>query len=216
MAKILIIEDEASINDLISKNLTLTGHTCISSYDGTSAIATLHRDNPDLIILDVMLPGISGFDIIKLVDDIPVIFVTAKTSLDDKLKGLSLGAEDYIVKPFEIQELLARVNVVLRRTKRSHSSTFNIDAVSVDFEGRKVFVNGAQTELTPKEFSLLEVLIRNRNIALSREKILELVWEYDYEGGTRTVDVHIQLLRQKLGLKDRIKTIYKVGYRFEI
>ena len=216
MADILIIEDEIHINDLISKSLSLTGHICASAYDGVEAVKVIQQNPPDLIILDVMLPGISGFDLIKLAGDIPVIFVTAKTNLEDKLRGLSLGAEDYIVKPFEMQELIARVNVVLRRFKREDNSTINIDGLSIDLNARKVYSFGNEIELTPKEYSLLEVMIRNKNIALSREKILELVWEYDYEGGTRTVDVHIQLLRQKLGLKDKIKTIYKVGYRFEI
>ncbi|MBQ2253953.1 MAG: response regulator transcription factor, partial [Clostridia bacterium] len=140
---------------------------------------------------------------------------TAKSNLEDKLKGLSLGAEDYIVKPFEMQELLARVRVVLRRTKRD-SNEFSFDGLTVDFNARKVFRGEEEIILAPKEFALLEALIKNRNIALSREKILCLVWAFDYEGDTRTVDVHVQKLRQKLELKDRIRTIYKVGYRFEV
>lgn len=215
MAKILVVEDEQIINDLIVKHLSLVGHTCFSAYEGVEALALIREYQPDLIILDVMLPGLDGFDLVKLVGDIPVIFVTAKSNLSDKLKGLSLGAEDYIVKPFEMQELLARVRVVLRRTKRDVNE-FIIDGLVVDFNARKVFRDGAEIILTPKEFSLLEALIKNRNIALSREKILRLVWAFDYEGDTRTVDVHVQKLRQKLDLKDRIKTIYKVGYRLEL
>lgn len=215
LAKILIVEDEYPINNLISKNLTLTGHECLSAYDGLSAIELIHGMPLDLVILDVMLPGLSGFDLIKLIGNVPVIFVTAKSGLEDRLKGLSLGADDYIVKPFAMQELLARVSVVLRRTKRE-DTTISFDGLTIDMGSRKVFRGEEKINLTPKEYALLEVLITHRNLALSREKLISMVWTYDYEGDTRTVDVHIQQLRQKLGLKDRIKTIYKVGYRFEL
>ena len=215
MAKILVVEDEQIINDLIVKHLTLVGHVCLSAYEGVEALSLIREYQPDLIILDVMLPGLDGFDLAKLITNVPIIFVTAKNNLSDKLKGLSLGAEDYIVKPFEMQELLARVRVVLRRTKRE-ANEFNLDGLLIDFGARKVYRGGEEIVLTPKEFALLETLVQNRNIALTREKILRLVWTYDYEGDTRTVDVHVQKLRQKLGLKDRIKTIYKVGYRLEI
>ena len=216
MAKILIVEDEQLINNLIAKHLTLIGHTIESAYDGTTALKLLQEDPPpDLAILDVMLPGMSGFELMKTVRDVPVIFVTAKSTLADRLTGLTLGADDYIVKPFAMQELLARVNTILRRTQRSITSLM-IDDVSVDLGSRTVSRHGQPISLTPREFSLLEALILNRNIALSREKLIDLVWTYDYEGDTRTVDVHIQQLRQKLGLKDRIKTIYKVGYRLEL
>ena len=215
MAKILVVEDEQVINDLIVKHLSLVGHVCFSAYEGVEALSLIREYQPDLVILDVMLPGLDGFDLAKLITNVPIIFVTAKSNLDDKLKGLSLGAEDYIVKPFEMQELLARVRVVLRRTKRDINE-FTIDGLLIDFNARKVFRDGEEVVLTPKEFALLEALIQNRNIALTREKILRLVWTYDYEGDTRTVDVHVQKLRQKLDLKDRIKTIYKVGYRLEI
>jgi len=215
LAKILIVEDEIPINRLISKNLSIVGHDCTSAYDGDSAVSLMENIEPDLIILDVMLPGISGFDLIKFINDTPVIFVTAKSGIEDKLKGLSLGADDYIVKPFEMQELLARVQIVLRRFKRDQHDVY-FDGLRVDFEGRKVFRGEKEIDLTPKEFSLLEVLIKNRNIAMSRDKLLNLVWQYDYDGEARTVDVHIQKLRSKLELKDRIKTISKVGYRFEL
>lgn len=215
MARILIVEDEYPINNLISKNLTLTGHECLSAYDGLNAIELIQSTKLDLVILDVMLPGLSGFDLIKLIGDIPVIFVTAKSGLEDRLKGLSLGADDYIVKPFAMQELLARVSIVLRRTKRGEN-TISFDGLTVDMGSRKVYRGDEKINLTPKEYALLEVLITHRNLALSREKLISMVWTYDYEGDTRTVDVHIQQLRQKLGLKDRIKTIYKVGYRLEL
>ena len=215
MARILIVEDEYPINNLISKNLTLIGHECLSAYDGLNAIELIRGVSLDLVILDVMLPGLSGFDLIKLVGNVPVIFLTAKSGLEDRLKGLSLGADDYIVKPFSMQELLARVSVVLRRTKRDET-IISFDGLTVDMGSRKVFRGDQKINLTPKEYALLEVLITNRNLALSREKLISMVWTYDYEGDTRTVDVHIQQLRQKLGLKERIKTIYKVGYRFEL
>ncbi len=215
MARILIVEDEYPINNLISKNLTLTGHECLSAYDGLNAIELIRSVSLDLVILDVMLPGLSGFDLIKLIGNVPVIFLTAKSGLEDRLKGLSLGADDYIVKPFSMQELLARVSVVLRRTKRDET-TISFDGLTVDMGSRKVYRGEEKINLTPKEYALLEVLITNRNLALSREKLISMVWTYDYEGDTRTVDVHIQQLRQKLGLKERIKTIYKVGYRFEL
>ncbi len=215
MARILIVEDEQPINNLIAKNLILTDHTPICVYDGAAALEYLREDPPDLAILDVMLPGLSGFDLIKAAGDVPVIFVTAKTALEDRLKGLSLGADDYIVKPFAMQELLARVNTVLRRTKRG-ITVVSIDDLVVDLGSRTVTRGGQPVNLTPREFALLEALIVNRNLALSREKLITMVWTYDYEGDTRTVDVHIQQLRQKLGLKDRIKTIYKVGYRLEL
>ena len=215
MAKILIVEDEYPINNLICKNLTLTGHECLSAFDGLSAIELIQSAALDLIILDVMLPGLSGFDLIKLIGDIPVIFVTARSGLEDRLKGLSLGADDYIVKPFAMQELLARVSIVLRRTKRGEN-VISFDGLTVDMGSRKVYRGDEKINLTPKEYALLEALITHRNLALSREKLINMVWTFDYEGDTRTVDVHIQQLRQKLGLKDRIKTIYKVGYRLEL
>jgi DNA-binding response OmpR family regulator len=161
-----------------------------------------------------MLPGLNGFELISYIKDIPVIFVTAKAELSDRLKGLALGADDYIVKPFEMLELIARINVVLRRSGRDEM--VQIGAVQVDLNKRLVMSNGEELILTPQEFALLEVLILNKNIALSREKLLELAWGYDYAGDTKTVDVHIQKLRKKLGLENEIRTITKLGYRLEV
>ena len=169
MAKILVVEDEQVINDLIVKHLTLVGHVCLSAYEGVEALSLIREYQPDLIILDVMLPGLDGFDLAKLITNVPIIFVTAKNNLSDKLKGLSLGAEDYIVKPFEMQELLARVRVVLRRTKRD-ANEFNLDGLLIDFGARKVYRGGEEIVLTPKEFALLETLVQNRNIALTDRK----------------------------------------------
>ncbi len=215
MANILIVEDEKAINDLIKMNLELVGHSCHQIFDGNAALKCIQNEKFDLIILDVMLPGMSGFDIIKKLNGTPVIFVTAKASVDDRLMGLKLGADDYIVKPFEILELVERVKAVLRRTSAAAKS-FAFDNIEVFFDNRRVMKGGKEVFLTPKEYDLLEVLINNRNLALSREKLISLVWEFDYEGDTRTVDVHVQRLRQKLGIADRLQTVYKIGYRLEI
>lgn len=213
MAKILIVEDEKAINDLVKFNLELVGHSCYQVFDGESGLCEALKLKYDLIILDVMLPKCSGFEIMEYIEETPVIFVTAKSTPQDKIKGLRLGADDYITKPFNIVELVERVKAVLRRTKADRES-FEFDDIRVEFNNRRVFKNGVEVELKPKEFDLLETLINNRNLALTREKLLQLVWEYDYDGDARTVDVHIQRIRKKLGI--RIKTVYKTGYRFEV
>ena len=220
MAKILIVEDEKPIRNLIKRNLELVGHICMEASDGDEA-AEIIMENPfDLMVFDVMLPGKDGFELLELVRlrlklATPVIFLTAKESIDDRLKGLSLGADDYISKPFVLRELLLRVQAVLRRTMKEEESLF-FDDIEVRFSSKKVFRKGLEVCLTPKEYCLLETLILNRNIVLSREKLLTLVWGYDYEGESRTVDVHIRQIRAKLDLKDRLKTLYKMGYRFEL
>lgn len=220
MAKILIVEDEKPIRNLIKRNLELMGHTCMEASDGDEA-AEIIMENPfDLMVFDVMLPGKDGFELLELVRlrlklATPVIFLTAKESIDDRLKGLSLGADDYISKPFVLRELLLRVQAVLRRTMKEEESLF-FDDIEVRFSSKKVFRKGLEVCLTPKEYCLLETLILNRNIVLSREKLLTLVWGYNYEGESRTVDVHIRQIRAKLDLKDRLKTLYKMGYRFEL
>ena len=215
MAKILIVEDEKPINDLIKFNLELVGHVCNQVFDGESGLNEALKVKYDLVILDVMLPNYSGFEIMEYIESTPVIFVTAKATSSDKIKGLRLGADDYITKPFDIIELVERVKAVLRRTK-ADTSVFEFDDIRIEFDNRRVYKNGEEIPLKPREFNLLEVLVQNRNIALSREKLLNLVWEFDYEGDTRTVDVHVQRLRCKLGISERIQTVYKTGYRFEI
>lgn len=214
MANILVVEDDKHISELVKRNLALVGHICTCCYDGLSGLEELEKQKFDLILLDVMLPGVSGFDFITHVSGTPIIFVTAKGKLEDRLQGLSLGAEDYIVKPFEMLELIARINVVLRRIERDE--IIRIGNVEVDLKKRGVMSQGKEIVLTPQEFSLLEVLIINKNIALSRDKLLELAWGYDYMGDTKTVDVHIQKLRKKMGLENEIRTITKLGYRLEI
>lgn len=215
MVRILIVEDEKPINDLVRFNLELMGYECTQVFDGNKGVEEACKQKYDLIILDVMLPEISGFEIMEYIKGTPVIFVTARSSPQDKIKGLRLGADDYITKPFDILELTERVKAVLRRTKKD-TGFFEFDDIRIEFDNRRVFKKGNEIWLKPREFDLLEVLVNNRNLALSRERLLDLVWEFDYEGDTRTVDVHIQRLRQKLGISDRIKTVYKTGYRLEV
>ena len=215
MARILIVEDEILINRLIHDGLTSAGHGCESALDGAQALELLGNKKYDLIILDVMLPKMSGFEVIRHIKDTPVIFVTAKNRLDDRLIGLDLGADDYIVKPFEMPELLARVRAVLRRTKKSEK--FVINDLTVDFESKKVYKNGKEIKLTAKEFGVLDMFITNKNCLLKRDQILDAVWEYNFDGeSNHVIDVYVQQLRKKLDLKDKIKTVFGVGYRFEV
>ncbi|MCL1853018.1 MAG: response regulator transcription factor [Peptococcaceae bacterium] len=215
MANILIVDDEKSINNLIANNLKLVGHTCVQIYDGSAALEAAAKQVFDLALLDIMLPKLTGFEVMERLTPTPVIFLTALDSLNDRIKGFDLGADDYIIKPFETLELLARVNAVLRRTKKN-AETFEANGTTVSFRARTVCRDGESVDITPKEFDLLEALIMNRNIALSREKLLELAWGYDYFGETRTVDNHIQKLRVKLHWENIIKTVYKLGYRLEL
>lgn len=214
-ARILIVEDEKPINDLIAMNLALVGHTSVQAYNGHEALEQFDQKF-SLIILDVMLPGMDGFALMEHVqNDTPVIFLTAMSNLSDRVKGLRLGADDYIVKPFETVELLARIDAVLRRSQRAQN-VFELDGTVVNLDSRVITVDGKEAEITMREFELLEILVKNQNIALSREKLLSLAWGYDYFGETRTVDVHVQKLRKKLNWENRIKTVYKIGYRLEV
>ncbi len=216
MAHILIVEDEKSINDLIAMNLSLVGHTSEQAYEGNEALEYFKQNTYALVIMDIMLPGMDGLTLMRYVpENTQIIFLTAMGNLSDRVKGLKMGADDYIVKPFETVELLARIEAVLRRTHRS-LSIFSLDGTAINLESRVVTVNGSEVELTLREYELLEILIKNKNIALSREKLLKMAWEYDYFGETRTVDVHIQKLRKKLNWESRIKTVYKMGYRLEV
>ena len=216
MARILIVEDEKAINTLIKKNLELVGHECVSVFDGEAVFDEMENSSFDLVLLDIMMPKMDGFEVIEEIDeDIPVIFLTARSAVHDRVKGLKLGADDYIVKPFDMLELQARIESVLRRTQKA-DKLFCLEDVEVDLSGRQVFRNNTIVDFAPKEFLLIEALIINRNIALSRDKLLEIAWGYDYEGDTRTVDVHIHSIRKKLGWENIIKTVYKLGYRLEV
>jgi DNA-binding response OmpR family regulator len=214
---ILVVEDEKPVNDLITMNLSLVGYSFDKAYNGLEAYEKIKRNKYHLILLDIMLPKMDGFELAGKVKklNIPVIFITAKGSLSSKMEGFELGAEDYIVKPFEMLELIARIKIVLRN-KYGENDEYVVDDVVMDVKQRRVTKNGVEIPLTKMEFDLFEMLIINKNIAISREKLLESVWGYDSESETRTVDVYIQKLRKKLGLTDRIKTVYKIGYRLEI
>lgn len=214
--KILVVEDEAAIRDLICINLQLVGYEVFSAEDGLVAKDFLENQKVDLILLDVMIPGIDGFSLIEHIKkyNIPIIFVTAKESVLDRVKGLRLGAEDYIVKPFETMELLARIEVVLRRYNKE-SDKIKFKNIEVDVNKRVVMLNNKEVYVTAKEYDLLLLFLQNKNIAMSREQILNKVWGFDYIGETRTVDIHVQRIREKLGLKENLKTVFKVGYRLE-
>lgn len=216
MDKILIVEDEQAISDLIRLNLNVAGYESRQAFSGNEALSVLENYAPALILLDVMLPDMDGFELLEKIRPkaIPVIFLTARNSLNDKVKGLKMGAEDYIVKPFEAVELLARIEVVLRRFDNKNG-LIRYEDLEINPEERTVKKAGAAIDLTLKEYELLLLLIRNRNKALTRERILELVWGYEYLGETRTVDIHIQKLRKKLEWDEQIKTVYKFGYRLE-
>ena len=217
MIRILIVDDEQPIANLIRMNLMRQGYECTCAYDGQEAADLLEKNPFDLVLLDIMLPKYNGYDLLAFIRpmNIPVIFLTAKSDVGDRVKGLKLGAEDYIVKPFEIIELVARIEVVLRRYNKTQSYLEILDIV-IDFEGHTVIQNGKKIDLTRKEFDLLVVLCQNPNTALFRESLFEKIWETDYMGETRTLDSHIQRLRRKLGWQDYIKTVHKVGYRLEV
>lgn len=214
MARILILEDEKAINDLIALNLSMVGHTAVQAFTGRDALKAAEETPFDLLIIDVMLPDTNGFSVYEKLKDMPAIFVTALGETADKVKGFERGADDYIVKPFEMTELLLRVEAVLRRTHRS-DSRYRIDDLLIDFEAKTVTKDGVPVDLTLQEYALLETLVKNRNIALTRQRLMREAWDISFMGESRTVDVHIQRIRKKLGLEDRIKTVYRLGYRFE-
>ena len=212
MACILFADDEPSIRDMLRRHLKLAGHACLAAKDGAEARALLAQHTVDIALLDVMMPGEDGFSLASafLEKEIPVLFLTARTAVSDRVYGLRLGADDYIPKPFEPAELLARIDVILRRTKKNGYS----DALlTVDFDAQTVLVRGESIALTAMEFALLMQLLQNEGCVLSREKLLMQVWGWEYTGETRTVDVHVQRLRAKLGA-DAIETVYKRGYRY--
>lgn len=214
MAKLLIVEDDRTISELMARTLSVNGHQCLTAFTGSEALSVVKKQTIDLILLDINLPDMDGFHVKKQLENIPVIYVTARSGIGDRIRGLDGGGEDYIVKPFHIQELISRVNVVLRRYRRE--DIFCLGQVKVDLQNCKAYREEREISLTKREFELLRILICNKNITLTREQLLNDAWEWDYEGDERTVDVHIQRLRKKLGWEDYIKTIYKTGYRLEI
>ena len=214
MRKILIVEDEEAIANLIRINLTAEGYHCTCAYDGTTGADYIESDCFDLILLDIMLPEINGYELLEYVKPIgtPVIFLTAKSAVDDRIMGLKLGADDYIAKPFQVGELIARVEALLRRYGKINNRLCFAD-VEIDMASRTVKRAGLPIDLTVKEFDLLVELVQNKNVALYRERLYEKVWREVYVGDTRTLDSHIQRLRKKLGWDNYIKTVFRIGYR---
>lgn len=218
MIRILIVEDEKPISNLIRMSLTRAGYHCSCVYDGIAAADLLETGEPfDLILLDVMLPGADGFELMSYIRPlgIPVIFITAKNSVNDRVKGLRMGAEDYLVKPFEIIELLARVEVVLRRYHKL-DSVIEAGGLRIDLRSMQVFRDGKEIALTPKEYELLLLFAQNPGSALYRETIYQRVWGGDYLNTSRTVDLHVQRLRKKVGWEQILVAVPKVGYRLEV
>ena len=219
MADILIVEDDGRISELIRRTIAMTGHKGLTAFTGREALSVLEKTNIDQILIDIGRPDMDGFTLMKRISqdyaDTPVICVTARDEVPDRVKGLKGGAEDYIVKPFAMEELLARINVVLRRFHREQS-IYHIRDVEIDLAGAVVRKAGVPVELTNREYELLKVLLANKNIALSRDRLLDLAWGRDFYGDDRTVDVHIQRIRKKLGMERDIKTIFKYGYRLEL
>lgn len=216
MQKILVIEDEEAIANLIRMSLGAEGYRCTCAYDGKTGADYIERETFDLILLDIMLPEIDGYELLEYIKPTgtPVIFLTAKGSLNDRIKGLKLGADDYIVKPFQIGELTARVEALLRRYGKLNKKLVFAD-VEIDTASRTVTKAGHPVVLTVKEFDLLVELVQNKNVALYRERLYEKVWGEVFMGDTRTLDSHIQRLRKKLNWENYIKTVFRVGYRLE-
>ena len=214
MAKILIVEDDTAIRVMVKMHLSLVGHDVLEAEDADGAREILEREKADLAILDIMLPGEDGFKIGErlIAEGMSVLFLTARTALSDRLRGLTMGAEDYILKPFEPAELLARIENILKRNQKQED-VFRTRDILIDFKARRVLLEDKEVVLTALEFDLLSMLARRRNIAVSREELLNTVWGYNYMGETRTVDVHVQRLRAKIG-QEYIETVYKYGYRF--
>ncbi|MDR2939414.1 MAG: response regulator transcription factor [Clostridiales bacterium] len=215
--RILVAEDDESIARIVKLTLEIEKHDVILASDGKMALDEIGKASFDLAVLDIMLPYHDGYELLEVLrkKNIPVIFLTAKGEVADKVKGLRLGAEDYITKPFETIELLARVDTALRRVKKQ-PKTIKVRDVTVDIDNRSVTKSGEAIDLTPLEYELLDKLMSNPGLLFSRDRLLDVVWGYEYAGGTRTVDTHIQKLRSKLDFGDVIKTVHKVGYKFEV
>ena len=217
MIKILIVDDEKPICDLIDMNLSAAGYSCVAVQDGLAAIDAIEQNTFDLVLLDIMLPGADGYDVMEYIKPfkVPVIFISAKHEVKDRVKGLKLGADDYLIKPFDVTELLARVEAVLRRYNKADKK-LTVGEIEIDLEARRVTRSGSPVPLTSKEFDLLVLFAENRNVALFRENLYEKVWDDEYYANSRTLDLHVQRLRRKLGWEKNLVAVYKVGYRLEI
>ena len=223
MANILVVEDEKNMQEIITEYMRRGGHTCYTADDGVDALMILKNDPMDLMILDIMMPLIDGFSVCKMareMSNIPIIILTAKGSEDDKLKGYDLGADDYMTKPFSPKVLLAKTNVLLRRTSASPTdavNSLNGGKISMIPALHKVFLDGQEITLTYKEYEMLYFFMSNPGQIFTREQLLNRIWGYDFEGTTITVDTHIKTLRQKLGSEGRhIVTLIRSGYKFEV
>ena len=222
MKKLLVVDDEAKIREVIKEYSEFSGYEVTEAADGMSAIGLCKLNDYDLIIMDVMMPKLDGFSSVKEIKkfkDIPVIMLSARGEEYDKLFGFELGVDDYVVKPFSPKELMARVNAVITRHDGADHGTSNVmkfDGLEVNFAARTIYIDGKRVNLTPKEYDLLFYLIQNRNIALSRDKLLSDIWGYDFFGDDRTIDTHIKNLRNNIGpYRDFIVTLRGVGYKFE-
>lgn len=223
--KILVVDDEENILELIRFNLENNGYKVLVAQNGTDALKIAKSEHPQLVLLDLMLPGMDGYDVCKEIrrdnniSQTPIIMITAKGEELDKILGLELGADDYITKPFSIRELMARVKAVLRRTTIQYiDKSYKFGSITIDFQKHEVLRNEERIDLTLKEFELLEILIKNKGRVMTRDFLLDKIWGYEYIGETRTVDVHIRHLRQKIEEDDKnpqyIETIRGIGYRF--
>ena len=215
--KILIAEDEAAIANLVRTVLTDAGYRCIWAPDGIQAADLLEQEPFDLALLDIMLPGADGYELLDYCKtlDVPVIFLTALGEVEDRVRGLRRGAEDYLPKPFALSELLARVETVLRRCGKGEQLLRLEPDIEIDPAARIVRKGGQAVALTAKEFDLLVLFVQNKNVVLCRDRIFERVWNEEYLGDSRTVDLHVQRMRKKLGLEERLTAVYKIGYRLE-
>ena len=217
MYRIFCVEDDRNIRELLVYTLSTTGYQAQGFSSGKELFQELKNNRPELILLDIMLPGADGFELMDLIrpTKTPVIFLTARGSVGDRVNGLRAGADDYLVKPFDIVELIARVESVLRRTGKT-GDRYTVGDVCIDARAMRVTRGGEPILLTPKEFDLLLLFVQNRNIALFRETIYERVWGAEFTGDSRTVDLHVQRLRRKLDWQGKLLTIYKTGYRLEV
>ncbi|MBR6806831.1 MAG: response regulator transcription factor [Clostridia bacterium] len=226
MYKILIADDEVGIRTLIAKYALYGGHSVIEAADGMEAVSLCRSEEPDIAIVDIMMPELDGFSAcreIRKFSDIPIIMLSARGEEYDKINGFEIGVDDYVVKPFSPKELMLRVEAIMKRMGTKHGGEeqskkeiFECDGLRADLTARVVWIDGERANMTPKEYDLFFYMVRNRNIALTREKLITEVWGYDYFGDDRTLDTHIKLLRRSLGkYADRIVTLRGVGYRFE-
>ena len=216
MVRILAVDDELPIAELLRLSLSRAGYECVCAYDGLEAANRIEKESFDLILLDIMLPGIDGFELMDYIRStgIPVIFLTAKNAVSDRVKSLRMGAEDYMVKPFDIQELLARVEGVLRRHGKLQT-VLTVGDLTINTLSMQVTRGGEEIGLTRKEYELLLLFARNVGVVLSKITIYERVWGGEYPDNTRTVELHVQRMKKKLGWDDRLKPVYGMGYRLE-